>query len=159
MTIKRATLEDIPEIVKLNSALFKEDGGTRDDYVNKKWPSQEGKDHFKKLIDDRKNTLCLVVVGQHNIIGYLVGYLKKVESWRPVRRTEIESMYVIPQFRNQKIGQKLIEKFLQWSKKKRAKRILVSAFAANERAISFYVNNSFRPFQVSLEADITKEKK
>ena len=87
------------------------------------------------------------------------GYLKKVESWRPVRRTEIESMYVIPQFRNQKIGQKLIEKFLQWSKKKRAKRILVSAFAANERAISFYVNNSFRPFQVSLEADITKEKK
>lgn len=93
MEIRNATSKDIPIIVELNAALFKEDGGTRDEYVNTKWPSEEGKDHFKKLIDSKQNTLCLVAVEQSKVVGYLVGYLKKVESWRPVERTEHNMVY------------------------------------------------------------------
>ena len=153
ISYRKAKKADLKSIVELNVGLFKEDGGQRDKFVNIKWPREEGLKHFKRLIS-KANNLCLVVEVDGEIVGYLVGYTKRVESWRPVKRTELESMYIKEKFRSRGVGKKLVEEFMRWSREKGAKRVLVTAFVENKGAVKFYEREGFTPLNVSLEADV-----
>lgn len=155
ISYRKAKKTDLKAIIELNNNLFKEDGGQRDKFVNTRWPKEEGFEHFNKLIN-KSNSLCLVVEVDEKIAGYLVGYTKKVESWRPIKRAEVESMYVKEKFRGKGIGKNLVEHFMEWSKKKGVKRVLVVAFAKNEGAIKFYKREGFIPLSFSLEANTRK---
>lgn len=155
ITIRKATEKDLKVVVELNASLFKEDAGQRDPLANKNWPSQEGIIYFSKRIKD-KNSICLVAEVRNEVVGYLAGSVKKVETWRPVKRTELESMYIKNEFRDRGIGTKLVEEFFKWSKGKGVQRALVVAYATNERAIKFYRKMGFISESLSLEAPIFK---
>ena len=151
LIIRKAKPDEIRIIQDLNNALFKS-AAERDQFLNHNWPYEDGKNYFKKHITD-PNCLCLVAEFEGKIVGYLAGELLGLESWRPVKRTELQNMFVKEKYRNQGIGANLVEEFLKWSKYKGAKRALVVAYSTNAGAINFYKKTGFSSESLSLEAN------
>lgn len=154
--IRQATLDDIASIVELNFALFQEDAGQRDPFMNLNWPKEEGQAHFSRLVSG-SDSVCLLAEAGGEVIGYLAGYLWESGSLRPLKMVELESMYVRPHSRGQSIGRRLVNEFLKWSEQKGAQRVSVTAYAANARAIEFYRRFGFEPKCLSLEMRIKHE--
>ncbi len=150
VTIRRAGLEDVPSLVTLSDGLFQEDAGQRDPFMNLDWPAQEGTGYFHQRMRDER-CLGLLALVEGEAVGYLLGYLKPASTLRPVPMAELESMYVRPAHRSQGIGQQLVDRFLAWAREQGAKRVSVTAYAANERALAFYRRNGFVPKSVTLE--------
>jgi hypothetical protein len=75
---------DVGALVRLSSALFREDAGIRDPYTDVGWPREHGWDHFLSLIS-REDALCLLAKSGGTPVGYLAGYLWPGTSARPRR--------------------------------------------------------------------------
>lgn len=151
--IRKATSDDIASIVELSFALFQEDAGQRDPYMNLNWPKEEGHEHFSKLVSG-DDSICLLATIGEAVIGYLVGYLWDSGNLRPTKMVELESMYVRQNWRSRSVGRHLAGEFLKWAKQKGAQRASVTAYAANTRAIEFYRELGFEPKSLSLEMGI-----
>ncbi len=151
VNIRKAKIEELKTVQDLNRDLFVSDG-PRDKYLNHNWPYEGGKEYFSKRITDG-NSICLVAEIDNEIVGYLAGAVMEVESWRPVKRTELENMFVKEEFRSKGVGAKLVNEFFNWSKTKGVERSLVVAYATNEKAIKFYQKMGFDPESVSLEIE------
>jgi ribosomal protein S18 acetylase RimI-like enzyme len=130
-------LDDINGIVKLCSDLFKEDGGTRDPYMNVNWPLEHGVEHFANLIT-RNGKVCFVAYIDNQIMGYLAGYVRDRSDINLTKSAVLESMFVDKRFRSQEIGSKLVNRFMEWLKKAGAMKVTVTAYASNKKAIAFY---------------------
>lgn len=150
VTIKRANENDVSAIVELNAALFQEDAGQRDPFMNLNWPREEGRDYFTELLR-RDKSIGLLAERKGEAVGYLVGYVRGGSSLRPVQMAELESMFVKEEFRSQKVGQQLVNEFTAWVAGRGAERVSVTAYAANEGAVAFYERMGFRPKNVTLE--------
>ncbi len=150
ITIRHAAEKDVPIIVELNHALFQEDAGQRDPFMNLNWPQEEGDEYFSKLIRSERS-LGLLAEAEGKVIGYLVGYLRRSSSLRPVKMAELESMYVREAYRGQEVGQQLVQKFLEWARERGAERVSVTAYVANERAVAFYEKLGFTAKSLALE--------
>lgn len=152
--IRQAGKDDVDAIVELNYALFQEDAGQRDPFMNLNWPREEGEKHFSRLVSDG-DSLCLLAEYDGEVVGYLVGYMREKSSLRPVQIAELESMYVKKMFRGRGVGTELADRFLKWAKAKKAERVSVTAYAANKGAIAFYERLGFEARNLSLEMGIT----
>jgi len=150
VTIRHAAEKDVPIIVELNHALFQEDAGQRDPFMNLNWPQEEGHEYFSKLMRSERG-LGLLAEAEGKVIGYLVGYLRHSSSLRPVKMAELESMYVREVYRGQGVGQQLVQKFLEWAKERGVERVSVTAYVANERAVAFYEKLGFTAKRLTLE--------
>ncbi len=155
VNVRKAKIEDIKIIQDLNHDLFASDG-PRDPFMNHNWPYEYGEAYFQRKITE-KDSICVVAENETEIIGYLAGVVRSVESWRPVKRTELENMFVKTKYRSQGVGTKLANEFLKWSKEKGVQRALVVAYATNEKAIKFYQKMGFIPESISLEAEIKND--
>ncbi len=136
--VRRAGEGDVPEVVGLSAALFREDAGQRDPSMNLDWPAEEGRGYFAGL----------------EAVGYLAGRLRDADTLRPVGVAELESMYVREGSRDSGVGARLVEEFLGWARERGAERASVTAYAANERAIRFYERLGFAARSLSLERKI-----
>ncbi len=148
--VREAETEDVAKIAELNAALFREDAGRRDPFVDQSWPRREGREYFDGL-PALESSLCLLAESGGEVVGYLVGYMKEKVSLRPVAVAELESMYVEEGYRGCGIGAKLANEFLRWAADEGADRVSVTAYSANERAIRFYERLGFKPRNLSLE--------
>ena len=153
LEIRQAGKDDVAQIVELNFGLFQEDAGQRDPFMNLNWPKKEGEDHFSNLVSGA-NSICLLVECDGEAVGYLVGYVRKKTSLRPVEIAELESMYVKKEFRRRGVGGRLAKEFLEWCKARGVQRVSVTAYAANEAAIAFYERLGFEPKRLSLEVGL-----
>lgn len=153
LAVREATLEDLKIILKLNSDLFDSDF-IHDDQLNLDWTYKEGKESFEKRIKD-EDKLVLVAEIDGMIIGYLAGGITKTESWRPIKRSELENIFIKENFRDKEVGTKLFEKFLNWSSRKGAKKLFVDTYAKNEKAVSFYEKMGFELKSLVFEKDIS----
>ncbi|MBI2196188.1 GNAT family N-acetyltransferase [Candidatus Daviesbacteria bacterium] len=151
--IRKAVLSDLKIIQDLSQELF-EHGAQWDRYFNMSWShGQDGEKFFRKVLT-AKNRICFIADIDGMVVGYLAASVLPIHSWRPVKRTEITNLFVKEKFRGMKIGTKLLESFLKWSKEKGVKRAVVVANANNAKAIIFYKKNRFLPEFVTLEGDI-----
>ena len=139
-------------IQNLNYQLIQADK-KNDKLLNSKWTYAEGRIFLKTRIQD-KNSIFLVAEFEGELVGYLTGSIIKIQSWRPVRRTEIEEMFVKKNFRSRGVGSKLVKKFIEWSRKKRAGRILVIVYAENKKGITFYKKLGFFEDKNELEMEV-----
>ncbi|GAB3145363.1 GNAT family N-acetyltransferase [Amycolatopsis sp. NPDC004378] len=147
MTVSVCVAEDVPELLKSAAALFAEDGGRRDPYMDTGWPAREGAAYYAGLIDD-PDCLCLLVPGG---AGHLIGRLLPPDPLRPEAvRAELESMRVAPDRRREGLGAALVDTFLTWAGDRGANEVTVQAYARNETALAFYETRGFRPFLVTL---------
>jgi GNAT superfamily N-acetyltransferase len=150
--VRSATLEDLTKVVGLRQELALSDG-EGDPFVNRCWAVTEGVQVFKRVIlaTMEKKECCVVAVVDHDVVAYLEGGWKECASWRPVRATELRTIFVKEQFRRQGIGRRLVSEFLQWSKEQQAQAAEIDVFSSNRRAIAFYKRLGFRPTFITVE--------
>lgn len=147
MTVSVCVAEDVPELLESVSALFAEDGGRRDPFMDTGWPAREGRAYYARLVQAPD---CLCLLARHGA-GHLVGRLLPTDELRPEAvRAELESMRVAPERRREGLGGELVDAFLTWAADRGANEVTVSAYARNETALAFYENRGFRPFLVTL---------
>ena len=69
---RAAEMEDVTDIVRLSSVLFREDVGRRDPRANLNWPREEGQKYFAGLVAST-GSLCLLAEVGGEVVGYLAG--------------------------------------------------------------------------------------
>ena len=148
--ITQAKPSDIKFIVALSYALFQEDAGQRDPTINLEWAKEEGEAYFSDLVANDNNIGLLATI-EGKVVGYLVGRLIAASSYRPIKQAELESMFVQDEYRGQKIGTNLTDRFLEWAREKNARQVTVSAYEANDKAIEFYEKLGFQPRNLTLQ--------
>jgi GNAT superfamily N-acetyltransferase len=155
--IRKAHPEELKIIQDLNHQLFLFDY-ERDPDLNVQWPyEKDGEEYFRKMIDGEIG-VCFVAEVEGKVVGYLAGCGElETPSYRPVKRAELENMFVIEEYRGAGVGTKLANEFIDWSHSKGVQHIFVSAYAGNERAIKFYQKAGFKPYAFELEIGPVRE--
>lgn len=153
VTVREAKTDDLSAVQKLGTELMVSDMRF-DPLLEEHWYTTEaGTKYLLSRIEDH-DRVCLVAELQGEIIGYATGSLLDEETWRPVKRTELENLIVSEKYRSHGAGHELMSTFKQWSKDQGAGRIKVLSNAGNEGAIHFYNDTGFAHYHVVLEADL-----
>ncbi|HVT01348.1 MAG TPA: GNAT family N-acetyltransferase [Patescibacteria group bacterium] len=155
LTIRKTTKDDIskvmPLIEKLNLSDF-----PYDEQVNVKWgETEKGKEYYYKKIDGTKG-VCFLAEIDNEPIGYVMGEIEEADGYRTIRVVELSNIYVKEQFRNQGIGKKLVDAFLDWGKEIGAQKASVSAFTQNAKAMQFYEHEGFKNYSTRFEISLEK---
>ncbi|WP_345627685.1 GNAT family N-acetyltransferase [Rugosimonospora acidiphila] len=153
MEIRLASFDDIPAVVALSSGLFAEDGGLRDAYLDVGWPAREGHRYYRAVLTTH-GAACWIAVEDGRTIGYLVARVNGPYPTRPIKVAELENVFVEPDARDKGVGTGLVLTFARWAASQGARRMSVTAYAANERAIAFYRRHGFEPKSLSLESAV-----
>jgi ribosomal protein S18 acetylase RimI-like enzyme len=153
--IERAKIEDLKDVLDLDLKLFEKEYYDYDPTLKLDWTfGSEGTQYFTKRITQADGCVFIAKVNG-KIVGYLSGGLTQREDYRnlPVC-AELESMYILDDYRSNGIGSKLYAEFLAWCKSKNVSKIVVEASAGNKLGIDFYKKNGFNEYSLILESDI-----
>lgn len=152
--IRRATLDDIDDIIKLNKILFDlEYDNNFDDTLDTSWPlSNKGIDYYKESIT---NNIALVAVTSNMVVGYLIWTLNTENSYNTVKQAELNNMCVLEKYRKYGVGTGLFNEFKNICKQNHMNEIRVTASYANSSAINFYKRNWFKEGELTLKQKIS----
>ncbi len=155
VTIRVATIDDLEKVQELNLKLFEKEYRDYDPLLNLNWTfGKEGTKYFRERIL-RNDGCVLVAVVEDEIVGYLCGGIKKVESYRNLPSVaELENMFILKPFRSRGIGKQLLNEFVRWCESKKISKVKVEASASNKKAIKFYRANGFKNYTLILERDL-----
>jgi len=153
ITIKPATVTNVHNLQKINNESFVDNAKYDSDLVLDWADSQTGKDYFTKLVQDQTR-LCLMAWDADKPVGY-IACAPKTFGYRKSRYFEIADMGVIPDYRSQGIGQRLIKESTAYAKKLGYQKLFVNSYFQNTKAISFYKKCGFKEIDISLEQSIS----
>jgi len=150
--IRRANIDDLENIQKLNQKLFEMEHAKYDDSLNLTWTLGElGKEYFTKMITIEKT---FVACDEEKIIGYLAGSVRIKLTYITSKVAELENTYVENEYRRQGIGTELINEFKKCCKDEKVESIIVTASSSNDNAISFYKKNGFDMHSATLKCEV-----
>ena len=150
--IRKANIDDLYEIQKLNKELFELESNNFDSTLITDWPlTQEGKEYFENTI---KKDIVLVAYLDKQIVGYLAGTLNSQYSYNNIVQAELDNMCIMNEFRKLGIGSKLFEEFKKICKENKINEIKVVASYNNLNAIDFYKRNGFKEAELILKQNI-----
>lgn len=153
ITIRRATIDDLPSICALSQSLFEHERQFTDEFDMDWSHGKAGKAFFTRRLKSPSSFILLAEDG-NKTIGYVLVKLEKF-SWRSVNPiADINNLSVHPNYREQGIGTKLVEHAKLKAKNIGAKRMSVHALRKNERALKFYRTKGFTDFYIELLMNI-----
>lgn len=152
---RRASLSDLKTIQDLDINFAKGEFANFDDTIIVDWgKTSDGEAYFKKHISN-KNSITLLAEYDGKLIGLLLGTIIGIAKYRTVgKQAKLLSIYVKEEYREMKIGSKLIEKFVKFAEEKGLSSMEVTTYANNETALNFYRKNGFEDYAVTLERKI-----
>ena len=155
--IKTATMDDLKKIQELNLKLSKKEREEYDPLLDLDSISgKAGVKHYKDRISKNDSCVFIAIINK-KIIGYLCGKLAKTGSFGrlpTISVAEIETFFVLAEFRCKGIGKKLYNKFIDWSKAKKVDKVRLDVHIQNKLAIKFYRNKNFKDYYLTLEKDL-----
>ena len=139
MTIREVIKEDLPQIKNLFLEAHKYASGFDEEIVVNERTTQEIEKQTDKIFKESNGKL-FVAEEKDKIVGFVYatfspGILKS--GW-------ISEIFVAETFRQKGIGSQLIEKGIDWLKQKGAKRVELTAYKINHKALSFYKKHQFK---------------
>jgi len=150
--IRKATTGDIETLQKLNQESFV-DNAVYDPDLKLDWAlSEKGKAHFEKHIRTSECS-CFVAEDEAKCIGYIT-LAPRIIDYRKSRCCEITDMAVTQKYQSKGIGSLFIQKATEWAKEKGYKKMYVSAYFTNTRAVAFYKKNGLVELDLGLEKDL-----
>jgi GNAT superfamily N-acetyltransferase len=153
ITIRRARHDELVLVQAFAKKLFLSDQSSDGD-LDVEWPfGEEGEAFYLSRIVE-EDALCLIALVDGEPAGFVCGCLKPLELWRPVRRAELENLFIRSSHRSHGIGALMWAEFRKWSVSMGASRILVSVYFMNERARRFYERVGFVPQTIGAEANL-----
>lgn len=148
LIIRTALLGDLPAIVRLDAALYREESQWQDAESDGRWSEGRGDSYFRARLPQAAYH-CLLAEDGDQAAGYLFGCLKDFSDKKLGLFADIQTMYVKEAYRCQGLGTEMVCQFLAWVRERSAERVSVRVFMANERAISFYSGLGFKPWNLS----------
>jgi ribosomal protein S18 acetylase RimI-like enzyme len=146
--IRTAGKDDVSALQKLNHELFL-DNQKYDPELKVEWPmSEDGNKYFSELID--RESYVLIAEDNENPVGYLVAEEREVE-YRKGKSVFIENMGVSPSSQNKGIGGMLVSELVNLINEKGIKKIYVTTYLKNNKALDFYRKNGFSDIDITLE--------
>ncbi|MGV8176423.1 MAG: GNAT family N-acetyltransferase [Candidatus Bilamarchaeaceae archaeon] len=157
MNIRKATLEDVPELVELaqdlmehNAHVNREDAsgieqlrldpGSRG--LWRRWASKNVRS---------KDSLVLVAEEKGRIIGYSLNLIKENVPVYVIKETgRMSDLYVSPGYRRKGIATRFKEKAFEWFRKKRVRYASICVYPKNVKAHRVYRDWGFRDYHVEL---------
>ena len=157
VVVKKASLADLPEILRLNSALFEKEYAEFDDSLDRAWTkSRKGRKFFKDMIVNRACFTAMATI-DGKTAGYLCGRLFEQVSFRKAGiYAELENMMVEKPLQNKGVGTALANEFIAWCRKKRVDYLSVQLSAQNKQAHDFYKSLSFDDYDIKMQTDFKK---
>ena len=121
MIIRKAMKEDANILNSLFAKLIENERKYYDENIKENL-TMNG--FFEKRIDEG-NEIIFVAEEKSKILGYIYGYINVDNKIKKELEANIDSLFVIEEQRNKKIGTNLINKFIEEVKNKNCKYILI----------------------------------
>lgn len=145
--IRKASIDDLKSVQKLNYKLFDLEYNNFDPVLNMEWTfSEKGEKYFKKLIE---NGTVWVAEDNNKVIGYLAGSVIGMPSCATKTLAELDNFYIDEEYRKKGIGKKLVEEFKKYCISQNIAEMKVTASYKNINAREFYKNNGFDDFEIT----------
>ena len=143
VTVEFATNADLTQLVAQGAALFAEDAGRYDTFIDLNWSQREGRTDFERLIGD-PGSLVLVARVEGGVVGHLVGYTHEASATRlAVTFANLRSLYVEPTHRRRGAADLLVRQFIDWAHGQGCAEAHVASYALNEPAQQLYERHGF----------------
>lgn len=99
----------------------------------------------------RQDSAFYFAIVEDNKVGYLKINLGSAQTeMKDSNALEIERIYVLKKYQNNRIGQRLYDKALSMAKKYEVEFVWLGVWENNSRAIRFYKKNGFIPFDTHI---------
>lgn len=135
ITVRRATRSDINPFATLLQALADEGK-----YIAAERVNQEQKDRLAKSVDDPRVLLAVAEVGGALAGTLSLGNYGGLEKTKHLRNL---GMGVAKRFRGIGVGTALMDYAIRWARRKKVKKIVLSVFSTNRRAMRLYLKFGF----------------
>ncbi|MCK5614368.1 GNAT family N-acetyltransferase [Candidatus Pacearchaeota archaeon] len=144
--IRNAKLRDVKAIAKLNLELMKHVGQYDPIFKLQKKPLPIMEEWRRKGVYSSRQKLMVAECD-----GKIIGYINATTKTRPkiyeVKEVGfISDLYVLPEYRKQNIGKKLVEPILEWLKQKGVRHVHLYAVSKNEVALTVWKKFKFKEF-------------
>lgn len=104
---------------------------------------------YEDMISNDSNILLVAEI-DNEIIGYLYGYIVDNGNTYLDKVSKLDALYIIKEYRKNKIATKLINEFKSWSLKNGVKYIELQVLNDNTSAVNLYKKEGFRSFKSTL---------
>ena len=151
LKFRQATLEDLPEIVRMLSDDFL--GATRERYEN---PLPESYVKAFKEIEADKNNELIVAESDDEIIGTLQITFTPSISFQGGKRATVESVRVDEKYRGQGIGKELMLFAINRAKEQNCVSMQLTTNAERTDAHRFYENLGFKGTHLGMKLNLKK---
>ena len=108
---------------------------------------------FSKRIN-LEDTILFVARYNNEIIGYIYGYVRSDNCIKIELESYVDSLFVEEKYRYQKIGTTLLNMFIEESKRRKVKYVLIDNKFANKHAKEVYEKLGFNIFIESRRKEI-----
>lgn len=151
--IREADLEDVERIQELSVKLSEWEQEEFDPTIDPDWnTTEQATNFFEQRVHEG---FAYVAEDESRIVGYLVGAVNGSEVYRDdLTVAELESMYLMPDYRGQGLGTELAERFEDDAVEHGADRIRVEVTAQNERGREFYRALGLEDYAVTMEKKV-----
>ena len=152
MNIRKATLKDLPYLVKQYTEYQKEEEKLASTEVGRMKYDQKSVSQDLKSFILKRNKILLVVVDQDKIIGLLLGSFAKIPTQRIENRGFLNEIYIVPKMRGKGLSSKLKDEFIKWVKKRKrgAGALSLYVMPRNKIAIETYKKWGFKVAYLNL---------
>lgn len=154
MKIRKAKESDLDQLCELGYKLLMHHSRYRKYYLpvsDDKKRIRLQKKYYKSEMKSR-NTFFLVIDDGGRLAGYSIA---KIEKDPPVLENRIKGnfaeIFIDKKYQGRGWGTKLLEKSLEWFRKRKVGRAIVAYDAKNQGAEDFYKKTDFKPFQNQYE--------
>ena len=159
MKIRKATVKDIPSLIKLFRGIVKYHKKiyTKDDkFYNKeiKNVKQIWVKFIKKNVNN-KDFLILIVYDGKKPIAYCISLIKKnIPIYKIKKYGYVSDLYVDKKYRGKGIGKKLLKKSKEFFRKNKLKFMSLEINHNNDPSIKFYEKYGFKEYYKSMRIRI-----
>lgn len=102
-------------------------------------------DYYNKL---NENSVIYIAFINNKVAGYIYGYITE-DIFVKEKTAKLDALYVIEEYRGNKIASKLIEEYKNWCFSKKVKYIEVTAWNDNIDATKIYLKQAFIPKKIT----------
>jgi len=142
--IKRALMEDVPALVELVVRLKRLNSEFDPLYASNEKILKEAEEIIKNAVDS-DTSILLKAIKNDVIIGVLKADIQARPCYNPTQRGIIREFYIMPEYRGEKTGIKMINELIKILKSKGVELIVAEFPSKNKLATEFYERLGYRP--------------
>ena len=146
--VRKITSVDLTDLVKISRQTFTEtfEEVNSEEDMQKYLSENLSEEQLQSELDNPESEFYFAE-NKDEILGYLKLNSGNSQTENKTENSiEIERIYVLKEFLRMKIGQLLLDHFIQIAKEKKAEFIWLGVWEHNERALKFYGKNGFEVY-------------